>query len=124
MLYLRTRHLLVEVYVFRSGEAADKLQQCLFRPVIKAYEAVGYRQRPGVYERIARPALLIFELNERIERVAGGFAAHELPHVLAKAAHHHGQREDFGNALYGEFRFPVACACHDAVGGGHGDAEL
>lgn len=70
--HLRTRHFLGVVDVGIAGESAYKLNEEFFRVVDMRQNNVGSDQGTGIDERIARLAVLVFQLYKRIESRADG----------------------------------------------------
>src|SRR3546814_9556109 len=62
-------------------------------------QPVGGRERAGVDQRIARDALLAFELDDRIERRSRRLAPDAIPQRTADAAQRERQREDLRHRL-------------------------
>lgn len=114
-------HLGVDVDVRAAAFRAQETEQRA-HGVAVAGELVGHHQRTRVDERVARDAVLVFQLHQGVERVAGRFAAHARPDVVA-AGEHQGEGEDLRHALHGERPQPVARAVHGTVHIGHRDAE-
>jgi hypothetical protein len=48
-----------------------------------AAQHVGHHQRAGIDEGVARDAVLVFELHQRVECIAGWLASHALPQRFA-----------------------------------------
>lgn len=64
MVQLRTGYLLVIIDVVVAAESADKLQDGVLGMRIKGDQTVSYHKSPCIDERIARKALLVFELDQ------------------------------------------------------------
>jgi hypothetical protein len=90
----------------------------------ESQQPVGDDQRAGVDEWIAGDAMLVLELNERIERRTRRLASHSGPQRRAVAGDHEGEREHLRDALDGEPLAPFPDAAHIAIDGRDGQAEL
>ena len=92
--------------------------------LVAGQDQVGDRDGAGIDERIARDALLEFELDDGIEGAAGGFAPDPGPQFIAIAAERDREREHFRDALDRERHVAFAAAGDLAVGVDHGKPEL
>ena len=77
--HLRTRHFLGVVDVGIAGESAYKLNEEFFRVVDMRQNNVGSDQGTGIDERIARLAVLVFQLYKRIESRARRLLTYSCP---------------------------------------------
>ena len=89
-----------------------------------AKQDVGDDDGAGIDERVARNAVLVLELDDRVERIAGRLAPDPLPQRVADLAERQRQREHLRDALDRERLVGVARRQHAAVVGDDGDAEL
>ncbi|KAG0162649.1 hypothetical protein DFQ30_001578 [Apophysomyces sp. BC1015] len=78
-------------------EAAHELHERRFRLNKTSAQYVGHHQRAGIDERVARHAVLVLKLHQRIERIARWFSTDALPQRIAlqlKSQHLASQRDD------------------------------
>ncbi len=115
--------LLVEVQGRVAALGSEEVEQFPGGVPGTGVEAVGDHERARVDERIPRDAVLVLQLHQRVERVAGGLAAHVLPECVALAGQVQGEREDLGDGLRGKRQPPVPHPVDRAVQLGHGHAE-
>ncbi len=115
--------LLVEVQGGVAALGAQKGQQLPGRVPGTGLEAVGDDEGARVDERIPRDAVLVLQLDQGVEGVAGGLAAHVLPELVTLAGQVQGQCEDLGDGLRGERLAPLPHPVHRAVQLGDGHAE-
>jgi len=85
---------------------------------------VGHHDGTGIDEGVARNSLLLFQLDDGVESIAGGFAAHSFPKLVTNFAQREGQGENLGDRLDRKTDIGVAARDQAAVCGGDGDAEL
>src|ERR1017187_8786590 len=72
-----------------------------------AVQPIGHDECTRVDERVAWFAVLLVKLQQRVERVARGFARHSSPDLIAVVRHHKSEAEDFRNALDRELDIAV-----------------
>ena len=101
---------------------AQDLAQRLAR-LVAGKDQVGDGDGAGIDEGIARPAALVFELDDRIERAARRLAADALPQPVADLAEREREREYLRDALDGEGRVGIAAHGDMAFAVDHGHAE-
>ena len=82
-------YLLVVVDIVVGAEGADKLQHGILGMRIQRYQTVRHDEGTGIDERVAGQAVLVLELYQGVERVAGGLAPHRLPYIVPDAPGHH-----------------------------------
>ena len=99
---LRLRHLLREVDVLVAGDGAHEAQEELLRVLQMRENNVGSHQCAGVDERVARLAMLVLQLHERVERRPRRLLSDARPQILAQDAQSDGKREHLCDALYRE----------------------
>ena len=99
---LRLRHLLREVDVLVAGDGAHEAQEELLRVLQMREYHVGSYQCAGVDERVARLAMLVLQLHERVERRPRRLLSDARPQILAQDAQSDGKREHLCDALYRE----------------------
>ena len=99
---LRLRHLLREVDVLVAGDGAHEAQEELLRVLQMRENNVGSYQGAGVDERVARLAMLVLQLHERVERRPRRLLSDARPQILAQDAQSDGKREHFCDTLYRE----------------------
>ena len=99
---LRLRHLLREVDVLVAGDGAHEAQEELLRVLQMRENNVGSHQGAGVDERVARLAMLVLQLHERVERRPRRLLSDARPQILAQDAQSDGKREHLCDALYRE----------------------
>ena len=87
-------------------------------------EDVGRDEGAGVDKGVAGDAVLILQLDERVEGRTRGLAPHARPEVLALEMKSQGKREHLGDTLYGKPNVGVAHATGPAVEGLEADARL
>ena len=80
-----------------------------------AEKHIGEHQSAGVDERLARLAVLIFQLHQRIERRARRLLANALPQLLANQAQGNRQRKHLRNTLNREIHLALAQAIVFAI---------
>ena len=85
-------------------------------------QAVGDDEGPGVDEGVAGNAVLILQLHQGVERVAGGFAAHVPPQLFALPGQTRARVKALVSSAW-RTALPVPAAEHRAVEFGDGDAE-
>ena len=90
----------VIVYVIVSRKLSYEVKDSLFGTVVKVHQAVGDHKRSCIDEGVARDALLMLQLHERVEGVARGFPAYGFPQFVPETAYDHCRGEDFGDTLY------------------------
>ena len=114
----------VVINVVVVAKPAYKFQDGIFRMGIERYEAVGHNQCACVDERIARFAMLVFQLHKGIEGIAGRLAPYGLPNFIANMTGHHRQGKNFRDTLYGKTGFCIACLIILPIQCGKRNAEL
>jgi len=92
--------------------------------LVTAQIDVGDDDRTSIDEGIARDALLMFQLGNRIERIARRFAPNPVPQLIADFAERQGKRKHFGHGLDRKAGVGVSAGQHPAIGGSDGDTEL
>lgn len=102
---------------------SEELEQGLRRVARTGVQPVGDDKGARVDERIARDAVLVLQLDQRVERVAGRLPAHVLPQCVALTRQIEGEREDLGDGLGGERLPPLPHAVHGSVRFTHRHAE-
>ena len=102
---------------------AENLTQHLAR-LMSGQDDVGDGDRAGIDEGVAWNAVLVFELDDRIERAAGWLAADPPPQPVADHAQRESQREDFRDALDRERRVAVTGGRDLAVHADDRDSEM
>ena len=117
-------HHFVIVNVIVSGHASHELQDGFFGSVVKVHHFIRNHESPGVDKRVARDALFVFQLNQRVEWGAGRFPAHVFPQVTPHVANDHGECEYFRNTLDGKFGLVISRANDLAVKSGYGNPVL
>ncbi|SBL31283.1 Uncharacterised protein [Klebsiella oxytoca] len=86
--------------IAHPAQAPHDFQHPLTGRAKTALQHIADHQRPGVNKRVTRFALLNFQLQQRIKRLAGGIFTHPLPDLLFLiVVHRHHQTEDFGDRL-------------------------
>ena len=107
---LRLGDALVDVDRVILGDEADKAQDFGQRVARRSsgQNHVGDGNGAGVDERVARSPILQLQLDDGIERIAGGLASDPPPQPVTDHAERQGQGEDLGNALDGEGRVAIA----------------
>ncbi len=86
------------------GEELDEAQDLADRlaRLVAGEQDVGDDDGAGIDERIARNAVLVLELDDRVERIARRLAPDPLPQRVADIAERQRQREHLRNALDGK----------------------
>ena len=108
------------------GEELDEAQDLADRlaRLVAGEQDVGDDDGAGIDERIARNAVLVLELDDRVERIARWLAPDPLPQRVADLAERQRQGEHLGNALDRKGLVGVAGHQHAPVIGDDGDAEF
>ena len=88
-----------------------------------AEDDVGDDDRAGIDEGVAWDAVLVFELHDRVERIARGLAPDPRPDAGADPLEGQRQREDLDDALHREGLVRVARHHRRTADRDHGDAE-
>ncbi len=111
----------VDMDVVVSGGGADEAQQLaqVFARGVVREDRVGDHDGAGIDEGISRDALLVFELEDRVEGEAGGFPPDPEPEPVAEPAEGEGEREDLRDALDRERHVGVADGMLAAIGEQH-----
>ena len=99
---LALSHLRIRSNTVITRQRTDKAQEVALGIFQTTHQNIGRDQSSRIDKGIARNAVLIFQLDNRIEGVAGGFLAHPFPQLLAPKAQAESQRIDFRDTLYGE----------------------
>ena len=121
---LRLRHLLREVDVLVAGDGAHEAQEELLRVLQMRENNVGSHQSAGVDERVARLAMLVLQLHERVERRPRRLLSDACPQILAQDAQSDGKREHLCDALYRELHVRSPDAVRPAVEHVQAQSEL
>ncbi|CUX12529.1 hypothetical protein AGR8A_Cc30543 [Agrobacterium fabrum str. J-07] len=111
------------VIVSEVTHEAQKLTDCLTR-LVAGKNDIGHHNRTGIHEGIAGNAVLMFQLNDGIERRSRWFAPHPVPNRLAGLAERQRQHEDLGDTLDRKRHKCIAGRIGRPIDGGDGYAEL
>ena len=91
-LLLRARHFMIIVY--RSAtKFAHEINEPILGTAQSADQNIRHHNGSCIDERVARFAMLIFQLHERVEGIATGFLSHTLPQFIAFQTQTHGQHK-------------------------------
>ena len=103
----RLSHLVRVIYIIVSAKRAHKPQKEFLRFLHIGEQHISSDESASIDKRIARDAVLIFQLHERIESRARRFLAYSLPKVRSHSAQSDGESKDLRDTLYREFHVGV-----------------
>ncbi len=107
------------------AQLANHLQHPLTRSAKTALQHIAYHQRTCVDKGVSRLALLNFELQQRIKRVARGIFTYALPNLLLLIViHRHHQAQYLRDRLNREALVGVTGLKVAAIDGTHRNRQL
>ena len=111
--------------IAHPAQTTNDFQHSLARRAKATLQHIADHQRPGINKRVARFALFNFQLQQRVERLAGGIFTHPLPDLLFLiVVHRDHQAQDFRDRLDREALVRVAGAVVLTVDRTDSHAEL